>query len=61
MDFIKLNLQDEDMLMALLPLYQNYEAEISKEKLEDIFSPDELQENFEYFKDYSEGYTTYKC
>jgi len=62
MKLIELNLQDKVMMMTLLPVYQNYEAEISNEKLEDIFPPDEFQENFEYFKDYfSRGYTTYIC
>lgn len=61
MEFIELDMQNETMLMALLPLYQVYEAEISKEKLEDIFPTDALDENFKYFKDYFEGKTTYIC
>ena len=62
MEFIELNLQDEAMQMALLPIYQNYEAEISEEKLEDIFPPDEFEENFEYFMEYfGRGITTYIC
>lgn len=62
MQFTKLNLQDETMLMALLPFYQAYEAEISNEVLEDIFPPNEVDENFRYFKDYfGRGYITYIC
>ena len=61
MEFIKLNMQDETMLMALLPLYQIYEAEISEEELGDIFPSDEFDENFEYFKEYFKGKTTYIC
>jgi len=61
MEFIKLDMQDKAMLMALLPLYQNYEAEISEEELEDIFPADAFDENFEYFKEYFEGKTTYIC
>ena len=61
MEFIKLNMQDETVLMTLLPLYQTYEGEISKEKTEDIFPPDKFDENFVYFKKYFEGKTTYIC
>jgi len=61
MRFIEFDMQDEAMLMALLPLYQTYEAEISEEALEDIFPPDEFEENFAYFKKYFAGKTTYIC
>ena len=61
MEFIELDMQDETMLAALLPLYQTYEAEISKAELEDIFPADELEANFAYFKEYFEGKTTYMC
>ena len=61
MEFIELDMRDEAMMNALLPLYQIYEAEISKEELEDIFPPDAFDENFEYFKEYFEGKTTYIC
>jgi len=62
MEFVKLDIQDKDMLMNLFPLYQNYEAEISKEELEDIFPPNEHEANFAYFKEYfGQGYTTYIC
>ena len=62
MEFIELNLEDEAVMMALLPLYQNYEAEISDEPLEDIFPPDEFEENYEYFVEYfGRGYTTLIC
>jgi len=60
MNFVTLDLQNEKMLMTLLPVYQTYEAEISKEILTDIFPPDRFEENYAYFLDYfSEGYTTY--
>jgi ribosomal protein S18 acetylase RimI-like enzyme len=61
MEFIELDMQDETMLMALLPLYQIYEAEISNEELEDIFPTGSFDENFEYFKEYFDGKTTYIC
>jgi len=62
MEFIELDLEDEAMLIALLPHYQNYEAEISDEAVEDIFPPDDHEENFEYFMEYfGRGYTTYLC
>jgi len=61
MELIEFDMKDETMLMALLPLYQTYEAEISKEELEDIFPPDEFDKNFEYFKEYFEGKATYIC
>ena len=61
MEFIEFDMQDETMLMALLPLYQTYEAEISKEELEDIFPTDAFDENFEHFKGYFKGKTTYIC
>ena len=61
MEFIEFHMQDRNMLMALLPLYQIYEAEISQEELEDIFPADEFDKNFEYFKEYFEGKTTYIC
>jgi len=61
MEFIEFNMQDEAMMIALLPLYQTYEAEISKEEIEDIFPADEYDKNFEYFKEYFEGKTTFIC
>ena len=61
MTFIKYDMQDESMKMALLPLYQTYEAEISNEKLEDIFPTNAFDKNFEYFTAYFEGKTTYIC
>ncbi|MCL2572934.1 MAG: hypothetical protein FWE34_00100 [Defluviitaleaceae bacterium] len=61
MELVKLNMQDEDMMMALLPLYQDYEATISEEELEDIFPPDKFQENYEHFTDHFNGLTTYIC
>ena len=33
MYFIKFDMQDKTMLMKLLPLYQTYEGEISKDTL----------------------------
>ncbi|MCL2216432.1 MAG: GNAT family N-acetyltransferase [Defluviitaleaceae bacterium] len=60
-EFIKLDMQSEAMMMALFPLYQSYESEISKEELEDIFPTDAFEENFEYFKAYFEGKPTYIC
>ena len=60
MAFVKLNLQDDAMLMKLLPLYQQYEAEISGEPIADIFPPDEAEENAAYFMAYfGRGITTY--
>jgi ribosomal protein S18 acetylase RimI-like enzyme len=61
MEFIKLDMKDESMMMAFLPLYQLYEAEISKLELEDIFPADKFDDNYEYFKEYFEGKTTYIC
>ena len=59
--FVELDMQDEAMMTALLPMYQVYEAEISDEEVEDIFPADAFDENFEYFKEYFEGKTTYIC
>lgn len=59
MEFITLNLQDKNMMDALLPLYQAYEAEISEEEIEDIFPPEEFEENYKYFESYFYGCITY--
>ncbi|MCL2527141.1 MAG: GNAT family N-acetyltransferase [Defluviitaleaceae bacterium] len=61
MEFILFDMQDQAMLMSMLPLYQTYEAEISNEALEDIFPPSAFDENFAYFRGYFEGKTTFIC
>ncbi|MCL1787692.1 MAG: GNAT family N-acetyltransferase [Defluviitaleaceae bacterium] len=61
MKFIQFDMQDDAMLMALLPLYQTYEAEISEEAVEDIFPADAFDENFVHFKEYFEGKPTLIC
>jgi len=61
MELIKYDERNEAMFMALLPLYQAYEAEIAEEDLEEIFPEDEFDENVEYFQQYFEGKTTYIC
>jgi len=52
MKFIELDMQDEAMLMALLPLYQTYEAEISEEEPDEFYPADSFDELFEHFKEY---------
>ena len=61
MKFIKLNQQDSEMMIAFLSVYQNYEAEISNEELEDIFPRDKFEKNYEHFVEYFEGKITYIC
>lgn len=52
-EFINLDLNDKKMMDKLAPIYMAYEAEISKEPIEDIFPPDTPDENYneavEYF------------
>lgn len=61
MDFIEFNMQDETMLMALLPLYQTYEAEISEEDLDEFYPANSFDELYRHFKEYFEGKTTFIC
>jgi len=61
MELIEFNMQDETMLMTLLPLYQIYEAEISEEELDEFYPADSFDELFEHFKEYFKGKTTYIC
>ncbi|MCL2236584.1 MAG: GNAT family N-acetyltransferase [Defluviitaleaceae bacterium] len=61
MVFVELDMKDEAMMMKLLPLYQTYESEISEEVLEEIFPPNNFDENFSYFKRYFSGKTTFIC
>ncbi|MCL2855204.1 MAG: GNAT family N-acetyltransferase [Defluviitaleaceae bacterium] len=61
MEFIKLDMQDEVMIMTLLPLYQIYEAEISEEELDEFYPANSFDELFRHFKGYFNGKVTYIC
>jgi len=61
MELIRFTMQDETMIMALLPLYQVYEAEISEDELDEFYPADSFDELLEHFKEYFEGKTTYVC
>jgi len=61
MELVNFNMQDENMLMTLLPLYQTYEAEISEEEPNEFYPADSFDELFKHFKGYFGGKTTYIC
>lgn len=62
MEYIKLDLKNNEIMHKLYPLYINYETEISKALVEEIFDPKKEEENYMYFKSYfSRGITTYIC
>ncbi|MCL2407113.1 MAG: GNAT family N-acetyltransferase [Defluviitaleaceae bacterium] len=62
MDLIKLDLQNDIMIKALLPLYQTYEAEISEEELLELFPPDTpLNDMLAEMHGYFEGKPVYIC
>ena len=64
MELIKFDLENETMAMALLPLYQAYEAEISEDDLDDFgefYPEDSFDDLYEVFQGYLEGKTTYIC
>jgi len=61
MELIRFDMQNETMAMALLPLYQTYEAEISEDELDEFYPEDCFNDLFEYFQEYFEGKTTYIC
>ena len=64
MELIKFDMQNETMAMALLPLYQAYEAEISGDELDDFdeFYPyDSFDELYEVFHGYLDGKMVYIC
>ena len=61
MELIKFDMQDETMMMALLPLYQVYEAEISEEDLDEFYPKNSFDELLEHFNEYFDGKTTYIC
>jgi len=59
--FVELDMGDEDMMMELLPLYQRYEAEISREEPDLFYPAYSFDELFEHFKRYFGGKTTFIC
>jgi len=59
MELIKFDMQNETMAMALLPLYQAYEAEISEDELDEFYPEDTFDDLVEYFQEYFEGLTTF--
>jgi len=61
MELIEFNMLDETMMMALLPVYQVYEAEISEEEITEFYPMDSYEDLLEHFKDYFDGKTTYVC
>ena len=63
MKLIKFDMQDETMRMALLPMYQVYEAEISEDEdaLNEFYPKNSPEELLEHFEGYFGGKTTYIC
>lgn len=60
--FIELDLNDQEMMDKLYPVYQRYEMEISSSTKEEIFPEKLAKENVKYFKAYfGRGIKTYLC
>jgi len=60
-ELIKFDIDNDTMLMALLPLYQVYEAEISDEEVDEFYPANSFAELVVHFKEYFGGKTTYVC
>ena len=59
MPLIKFNIQDEEMQLKMLPLYQVYESEISEDELDEFYPCDSYEELYAYFIKYFTNKTTY--